>query len=87
LDLLFTTADEVGGVGSLIRENVDLFPTEYMVVASQKYIIQPPGSGVEFICRRGHLLFVGSNSIPLINRNGSHGIRTANVIRGMSRTR
>jgi hypothetical protein len=48
LDLLFTTADEVGGVGSLIRENVDLFPTEYMVVASQKYIIQPPGSGVEF---------------------------------------
>jgi hypothetical protein len=48
LDLLFSTAEEVGGVEPLLRENSGVFPTEYIVVASQKYIIQPPGSGAEF---------------------------------------
>jgi hypothetical protein len=48
VDLLFSTGDEVGGVEGILNDDVTIFPTEYTVVASQKYIIQSPGSGAEF---------------------------------------
>ena len=50
-DLLFSGADEFGGVTGFLNRNVNIdnFPTEYTVVASQRYLIQPPGSGAEFL--------------------------------------
>lgn len=48
VDLLFSTGDESGGVEMLKKTNFVNFPTEYTVVASQSYLVQPPGSGAEF---------------------------------------
>ena len=48
VDLLFSDAVELGGLHNLIKTGNTCFPTDYTVVASQSYIVQPPGSGAEF---------------------------------------
>ena len=62
VDLLFSDAAESGGLDALLKNNITSFPTEYTIVASQSYLIEPPGSGAEFF--RIPLGLLRENSAP-----------------------